>query len=112
MVKIDSRELRERVTIQARDESTLSTYGEVTEAWTTYIARWAKVEPLSGREYSRQDGSQAEITHRVTMRSDSETRAITPKHRVSYDSRVLQIVRATDVGERNIKFVLDCKEEA
>ena len=91
---------RQRVTIERNDESATGSFGDRTPAWVTVATRWASVVPLRGREYLAAHQVQAEVTHRIFLRHDSVTSAVTPKHRLKIGARVFDVLSAVDIEER------------
>ncbi len=80
-----------------------SSSGEPTEDWVTIspVPVWARVRPLSGREYYAALGAQivAEETLVFTIRYRSDVRAGTA--RVLYEGRIYDIRRVAEVGRRD-----------
>lgn len=104
-----SARLRSLVTIQTPTQTT-DAYGAPTETWATYATRWAEVEPLSGREYFAAQQVASEVSHKIKLRHDSLTGSITPKMRISWDSRVFDINSVINAGERDREVELMCVE--
>jgi SPP1 family predicted phage head-tail adaptor len=98
--------LRHRITIEAPVE-TQGEDGTVTQAWETYAAVWASIEPLIGKEYFAQQREQAAVSHKIRMRALD---GVTHKMRVSWGPRLFEIESALNVGERNRELVLMCRE--
>jgi len=98
--------LRRRITIE-RVTETQDTDGAVLETWSTYATVQASIEPISGREYFAAQSTQADVTHRIRIRYLS---GIVPKMRVSYNSRIFDILSVINVGERNRELQLMCRE--
>jgi SPP1 family predicted phage head-tail adaptor len=59
-------EMKHRVTLQSPGAA--AGYGEPPADWATYGGRWAKVEPLSGRELEIATSTTPDTTHRITVR--------------------------------------------
>ena len=78
--------------------------------WIEYIERPVEVVALSGRELMLASEVQSDVTHRVTLRADPETRAITPKMRVRLGARKLNIARAMPLGSPIREVELLCVE--
>lgn len=93
-------ELTQSITVQ-QNTPTADDAGQPIASWSTYCTRRAKVVPISGRERRVAEQTAADVTHLVTVRSDATTRAITPKMRISWDSKTLHIVRAYDLDTRH-----------
>jgi SPP1 family predicted phage head-tail adaptor len=94
--------LRHRVTVQAPPgEGGRDPYGGAVRAdWTDVATIWAEVRPLTGKE-AAVVGQQvaASVTHRVTVRH-ADGRAITPRHQLLFEGRILNVNAVIDVGER------------
>ena len=101
-------DLRHRVTIQ-RLETTKDSLGGAVETWVDFKTCWAKVQPVSGREYWEAKKANAEVSIRVTMRY---TPGILPNMRLFHAGRFLEIVVVRNIDERNRETVLLCKELA
>ncbi len=103
--------LQHRVTIQAATE-TASPSGAKSQVWNEYATVWAAVVPLSGRELVHAQQAQPDVTHKVTLRSGGTVTRdlITPKHRLLYGSRVLEILSVTDENENGFVLTLSCME--
>lgn len=101
---------RHKVTIQSATEASDS-YGGTTQTWATYATRWACIEPLSGREFFSAQQVNSELTSKISIDYDSITAAITPKMRVTYNSRTFRIISPPiNVGEANREVLLMCAE--
>ena len=81
--------------------------GSVIEVWSTYATVHASIEPITGREYFAAQSTQADVTHRISLRYLSGT---IPKMRVNYNSRIFDILSVINVGERNRELQLMCRE--
>ena len=99
---------RHLITIEEATETNPA--GEPVLTWGTYATAWASVVPMSGRELFRADAAQryADVTHRMRMQYIAW---VTPKMRVSWDSRVFRIRAVIDEEERTRKLVLYCTED-
>ncbi len=98
--------LRHRITIQ-QATTTQDAYGEPVPTWATYATRWAAIVPVSGSEADVDGMETAEVRHKFRIRHTSGVR---PKMRISYDSRVFEILAVIDVGERGKQMELICQE--
>jgi SPP1 family predicted phage head-tail adaptor len=68
----DPGQLDQRVTIQALpDPATISLAGEQGETWADVATRWAKYEPLSGRDLQRAQSIAGDATAVVWLRYDA-----------------------------------------
>jgi head-tail adaptor len=70
---------------------------------------WARVEPQSADRVEAGPGIQAEVMHRVTMRSIAGMRPQTGD-RLVWGDRVLDVLGAIDQDERGRMVQLDCRE--
>jgi len=101
--------LRHRVTIQ-RLTGERGAAGGVNDVWQDIGTRWASVKPLSGREWVAAAAANTEISHDVMLRCDSITRSITPRDRLSFEGRALDIQAVMEVDERGRELRVLCKE--
>lgn len=102
----------ERVTIY-QDPSTrsVSDDGQKPEDGEVYCTRWARRLPVSGSERFQNLQVQAEVTHRLRIHSDTQTRAITPAMwLVTSDGTRLDLLRIFDPDDRRMELELECKE--
>jgi SPP1 family predicted phage head-tail adaptor len=99
--------LRYRITIQ-QAVATLNSFGDAVLSWSEFATRWASVEPLSGRELWQAQQVAADVTHRVSLR---RLDGVTPKMRVLFGARVLNIIFVRNVESRSIGLELLCQEE-
>tara|TARA_R110000824_G_scaffold393791_2_gene593159 strand:- start:1079 stop:1408 length:330 start_codon:yes stop_codon:yes gene_type:complete len=99
--------LRHRVSIQTQS-TTLDGYGEATGGWATDSTVWAAVEPVSGSERDVGEGKVGIVSHRVVMRYLS---TISPKMRLLFGARVLNIDSVINFDEKNERLSLFCVEE-
>ena len=105
-------ELNKKVTIQrpvhgTADEST----GAVPTTWEDVAGVWARIEPLSGREYFQAAQVQSEVTHRVTI---WYRRDFSSSYRLRYVDRLvtryLEILSVIDPAESHEGLILMCVE--
>ena len=104
-----ARRLRRKITVQNVTESKDS-YGQPIETWSTYAIRYADVMPTSGREYVTAQQRFAEEITLLRIRYDSTTKNITPKMRVKYGTRTLNIESAINEQELNKHIQILCRE--
>lgn len=85
-----SRNMKIRVEklVQGDDDAS----GQPVEAWELFCPRWAEVVATGGSERYKGRQIQANMSHVVTVISDSKTRLITPGMRIIWRSRPLNIV--------------------
>lgn len=99
---------RHRIVIQSTTQ-TRDAVGGITDSWATHVSAWASVEPMQvgSREWLDAQKIAAEVTHRVRMRWQD---GITPKMRISWDSRLFDILQVLNRQERSREAVLLVKE--
>jgi len=81
--------------------------GEEILTWILEAERWASIEPLSGQERFLEAQIQADVTHKIGVRMAF---TVTPKMRVLFGSRIFDILSVLNVGERDVKLKLICRE--
>lgn len=85
-----------------------NTAGAKTETWATFAETKAKVETLSGSEYTTARQTGGTITYRLWIRFRS---GVLPRMRVLWGDRTLEIVAAMEQKVRWEKWiVLECYE--
>ena len=99
--------LKHRVSIQTQS-TTLDTYGEPSDSWSTDETVWAAIEPVSGAERDIGEGLAGSVSHRVLMRYTANA---TPKKRLLFGSRVLGIVSVLNHDEQDEYLRIFCKEQ-
>ena len=100
--------LRDQVEIQEPRE-TRDSHGGTALVWDQIDIRWASVVPLSGRERMDSDHVQGQVTHRVWMRPIEPKPS--PRARLIYEGRTLQVEAIIDKQERGILLEILCREE-
>jgi SPP1 family predicted phage head-tail adaptor len=100
--------LRHRVTLQSYSES-LSALGEPLKTWTDLATVWADVSPERGKEAIAAMQINASVMHRVRIRYRE---GLTPKMRVVFGTRTLQVEAVLNVDERDRELLLVCVEAA
>lgn len=101
--------LRHRVRIERSAAPTRTTDGGFTENWTTLATVWARIHPLSGREYLEAQQVEADVSHKIWMRHNFDY-TITPRDRITYGSRAFNILSAVNVNEENRMVEVMAKE--
>lgn len=92
--------LRERITIQRRDESVIDDYGNATGAWVAVATRYADIREITGKE-AIESGVLMEVSPAtIRIRSDSVTRAITTADRVQARGVVWDIEATTELDAK------------
>lgn len=98
--------MQNRIAIQALTD-TVTASGGTSDTWTTVKTVWARVEPIAGREYFREQALHGDTTHRVTMRYQKD---VTRKHRVLHKGRAFDVLSVINREELGIDTILLCKE--
>lgn len=75
MPAIRSGELRHRVELQAPENNQNPVTGEVTTTWVTIARPWAKITPMSAREFLAANAEQSEMRGRIAIRYRAEVNA-------------------------------------
>jgi len=95
-----------RVTIQT--PSVVSDdLGQAINTWGTLATVWAAVKPLTGDQRLAAQQVDATASHTVTILYRAD---VTPKMRVLYGSRILEIQAVMDPDERHEQLELACAE--
>ncbi len=103
-------EYDQRVNVH-RDTPTTNADGQRVEAGGVMFRRWAKVQPYGGNERDANQQQAANVTHRVFMRSDRESRGITPRDWLTLkDGTRLDITRVYDEDLRRVQIVMECTQ--
>lgn len=102
-------ELRHRGVIQKPNDAASGWGGSRT--WETYATVWAKIEPVRGNEGIDSDTlkSQANVTHRITMRY---IRGLRPSMRFLFEGRILYFEVIRNLMERDRTVEIEAREEA
>lgn len=99
---------RETVTIRRRTVAA-DACGDAVPTWSDLASRRAEVTPLSGRELWQTQQAQSDVTVRVRMRYESAL-AITPRDRLAWRGRTLEVASAVDVEGAGRLLELLCVE--
>lgn len=99
-----------RIAVLEKVEEAQNEYGHFEDNWRVAFRRWAEFQTAGGKEFQQQDQTQAEVSHRLVLRSDRQTRGITPKYRIQFQSRIFEVTKAVDVNEGLMEVSVDCKE--
>jgi len=99
-------QLRHRLEIQEQ-RSVRDEWGNQVSEWFTVATAWAAIEPIRGEEYWAAGAQRGETIHRVTMRY---VPGVTPKHRLLFGNRILEIESTLNLEERSRLLELLCKE--
>lgn len=103
--------MRFRVDLQ-RVTQTIDSVGQPQEVWNTIATVWAHIETVNpigaGREFAKADALGADIQTCVIMRY---VVPITPKDKILYNGRELEIVSVVNTDERNRILTAYCREK-
>ena len=103
--------LRNRVTIQTVSESTSAdAYGGRAKTWSAEFDAWAEIVPQSGREFYRAQQVVSDMTHLLRIRYRPDV-TFTPDNRITFGSRIFNIVSALELDERHREWMVTCLEE-
>uniref|UniRef100_A0A6M3JUE2 Putative head-tail joining protein n=1 Tax=viral metagenome TaxID=1070528 RepID=A0A6M3JUE2_9ZZZZ len=96
--------LNKRITIQAFT-ATQDEYGGQVQTWTDVCGKWARVEPLNGREYFASQLLVNKIDTRFTIRYRE---GLKTNMRVVYNSEDYNIQSIINMEEKNREMQLMC----
>lgn len=101
--------LRHVATIQENDPIAVNAANERVDSWGTFEAGVrCSVQELSGRELEFAARKVANVTHKVVMRYRP---GVTPRMRIAWDSRTLNIEAVTDTEGLQRELNLLCVED-
>jgi SPP1 family predicted phage head-tail adaptor len=110
--RVKAGKLRHLVAVERLVDQTPTAEGQPAQEWAPLARRYAAVEPVEGlgggREYLQANALQADLTHQVTVRYLA---GVTPKMRVNFGGRILEVISVGNVEERDRMTVLWCKEK-
>lgn len=108
---LDVGELDRRIVIQSTTES-VELDGSITDSWATYATRWASIRYAKKASEDYEAGRKTSMyTVIFIVRSDSTTRAITKKMRISYDSKIYDIRAINEQATEYRKMYLSIEAE-
>ena len=100
-------EMRNKIVVQTLSGATDSGGGQAT-SYGSNVSVWAKVENLSGTKNSFGDQEEARANYRFTIRYIS---SLTPKHRISYNSKLFNIQHMASLLEGKERYqIIDAEE--
>lgn len=108
--RIRAGELFHELIIQQRANPTTNRIGEAVPTWTTYKTRYADMWDKGGREIIQADQVKGFYDTVFEIRAD-ELKGIRTTMRVTYKSRIYNIVHVGDTDFRNRKQLLFCKRQ-
>lgn len=101
--------LRRRLVIQVRNQ-VLSAYYEDLGTWSTFATVYGSIRALGGQERTANIAQQvqATVTHEVRMRYGAA--AVTPKMRIVYGAKTLDVESVADPDGRQRELQVLCRE--
>lgn len=100
-------DLRHRVLFQKPVKTKDSHHGRVV-TWSDVAVVWAKVEPVSGREYYYAHQLKNAISHRIVIRRRDD---VTAEMRIVFEERIMRIESIINLLERGRFMEIRCIEE-
>ncbi|MGA9851845.1 MAG: phage head closure protein [Gammaproteobacteria bacterium] len=101
-----SGEMKRWITVQ-QTASSQNARGEEIPTWTTFACVWAKIVPLSGREFLAAQQVEATLTHTITIRYLA---GLDPTMRIVYNGRYFDINQVININEEDRQMSLLCTE--
>lgn len=98
--------LRHRVALQKK-AITEDGLKQQSEVWADIATVWARIEPLSGKEYFAAKQINAEISVKLTLRYRKD---VVSDMRVAFDGRIFEVLSIINPEERRESLILMCKE--
>lgn len=95
--------MRKRVTIERATTTLLK--GDAVKTWATLFEAWAEIRPLSARELFSANMTQAEVSHRISIRWRPGV-TLTTKDRARIGTRLFDLTGVMNTDERNREWVL------
>ena len=100
---------RERIIVQRRTAAT-DNYGDfMEETWSTYTTVWAGVKEVRGKEFTAQDKTTSEVSHRFFIRYSDSAGGIQADDRIVYRSKNYNIVSIVDIAGRKREMEIAVK---
>jgi SPP1 family predicted phage head-tail adaptor len=99
--------LKHRITIQQSTEAS-NTYGEMVPTWATFATRRAGIKTMRGSESHKSQQVLSEAKILFSMRYLS---GVTTKMRISFDSRLFDILFVDNSAETGKTTFLECEEQ-
>lgn len=93
--------LRHRIKLQKKTKTQDPSTGEITDEWITYKTVWARVEPLSVKDFLSAQAAQSEVTARITIRHRTD---ISPDHRIKYRGRLHKIIGILEDQDSGLEY--------
>jgi SPP1 family predicted phage head-tail adaptor len=100
--------LNKKIEIQQKTTTT-NEFGEPENSWETFTNVWARINPISAKEYFSAQGFEHTVTHKITIRF---IEGVKPDMRIVYGNRIFEITAVRNINESNRWIELLAKEYA
>lgn len=100
--------LNKLVTIE-QPNSVTDAVGQPVPSWSQFAKPWARIEPITGREWFAESMINSETTVKITIRYRD---GITEDMRVNWNSKLYNIEDILNVFEKDRELILLCSEGA
>lgn len=91
--------LRHLITVQVNTTSR-DAYGGITNSWATYLTTRSSINPVGGGQRVGSDKVTNDRSFEFMFRYDPSKNPVSPKHRISWDSRTFDIESILEYDER------------
>lgn len=95
-----------QISIQTQSDSR-DAFNQKVSTWNNFATVWARLEPVSGREFISRSGEAAKATHKWRAWWID---GVKPSQRVVYGARVFDILHVTSPLGREQEMELICEE--
>lgn len=102
-------DLRHRMTFQTLS-LTSDGQGGATRTWEDSFTVWGEIKPLSSYQKNFAEQLQKNVSHKVTVRYNTDTSGITTDMRFTYDSRTFEVKSPLTIDERKAYITFDANE--
>ena len=97
---------RKKIVIQQAN-STPDGEGGFTDAWVAVATVWASISPIRADQRAQYATLNVEATHLIRVRGLVD---VEEKYRITYDSRIFEVLTVENIQERNFMKVCLCLE--
>jgi SPP1 family predicted phage head-tail adaptor len=102
-----ARDLPHYISIERKEHIKDAIGGETDDIWSEFTPAYAKVTPITGKEFMGANATQNGVTHRVIIRYVD---GVLPEMRVIHKGRVFNILAVRDFFEKSQWLELMCEE--
>jgi SPP1 family predicted phage head-tail adaptor len=99
--------LKHRVTIQQQNGTLNDGGGNIKPNWVDVVTVWASVSPINAQESIIAERRGQQVTHSISVRYRTD---ISPKMRLLFNGRVLDIQTIVNINEENKELKIQCLE--